>query len=53
MDAQLRLLQEEFSLALGVPVFIKAVSNEAGKIEIHYHSLDDFQSISDFFGATR
>lgn len=50
-DVQLKSLQELFSMKLGLPVFIKPLTTEAGKVEIQYHSLDDFQIISDFFGA--
>ncbi len=50
-DANMKSLQEAFSMKLGVPVFIKALSSSSGKIEIQYHSLDDFELISDFFGV--
>lgn len=51
VDAQMRSLQEEFSMKLGLPVFIKAVTSQSGKIEIQYHTLDDFEVVSDFFGV--
>jgi ParB family chromosome partitioning protein len=50
-DVQLRSLQEQFSLKLGLPVFIKPLTDQSGKVEIHYTSLDDFQLIADFFGS--
>jgi len=49
----MRALQEEFSMKMGVPVFIKPVTEKSGKIEIHYHSLDDFDLIADFFGVEK
>lgn len=52
IDAQMRSLQEEFSMKMGLPVFIKAITAQSGKLEIQYHSLDDFQTISDFFGIS-
>jgi ParB family chromosome partitioning protein len=51
IDAQVRSLEEQFTLKLGLAVFIRAVTAESGKIEIPYHSLDDFQTIADFFGS--
>lgn len=50
---QMRSLQEDFSMKIGVPVFIKPVTAQSGKVEIHYHSLDDFELISDFFGVEK
>jgi ParB family chromosome partitioning protein len=53
VEAEMRSLQEELSMKIGLPVFIKAVTEQSGKLEIHYHSLDDFVVISDFFGIER
>jgi ParB family transcriptional regulator, chromosome partitioning protein len=50
VEAQMRSLQEAFSLKIGLPVFIRPVTDQAGKVEIQYHNLDDFQIITDFFG---
>lgn len=51
MEAQMRSLQEAFSMKLGLPVLIRPVSDSSGKVEIPYQSLDDFEQISDFFGV--
>lgn len=53
LNVQMRSLQEELSMKVGLPVFIKAVSAEAGKLEIQYHSLDDFDILMNFFGVER
>jgi len=53
VEADMRSLQEELSMKIGLPVFIKAVTEQSGKLEIHYHSLDDFAVISDFFGIEK
>lgn len=50
-EVQMRSLQEAFSAKIGLPVFIRPSSNDTGKIEITYQSLDDFELISDFFGV--
>jgi len=50
VEAQMRTLQEAFSLKIGLPVFIRPVTDSAGKVEIQYHNLDDFEIITDFFG---
>ncbi len=51
VQANMKSLQEAFSLKMGLPVFIKPVSDSSGKVEICYESLDDFEIISDFFGV--
>ena len=51
IEAQMRSLQESFSMKIGLPVFIKPLTEHSGKIEIQYHTLDDFETISDFFGV--
>lgn len=53
VQAQMRSLQEELSMKIGLPVFIKPFSNQAGKVEIQYHSLDDFEILTDFFGIEK
>lgn len=50
---QMRALQEEFSMKIGVPVFVKAITPQIGKVEIQYRSLDDFELIADFFGVEK
>ncbi|MBN1866573.1 ParB/RepB/Spo0J family partition protein [Candidatus Sumerlaeota bacterium] len=50
-EAQMRSLQEAFSMKIGVPVFIKALTEHSGKVEIQYHNLDEFEAISEFFGV--
>lgn len=53
MEANMRSLQEEFSMKLGLPVFIKPITSTSGKVEIQYHSLDDFEIVSDYFGVEK
>ncbi|NQU41766.1 ParB/RepB/Spo0J family partition protein [bacterium] len=50
VEAQMRSLQEQFSMKIGLPVFIRPVSHDSGKVEIQYRSLDDFEILTDFFG---
>jgi ParB family chromosome partitioning protein len=50
-DVQMKSLQEAFTMKMGLPVLIKAVTTTSGKVEIQYNSLDDFEIISDFFGV--
>jgi ParB family transcriptional regulator, chromosome partitioning protein len=53
IQVQMRSLQEEMSMKIGLPVFIKAITAQSGKVEIQYHSLDDFELITDFFGVEK
>ena len=50
---QMRSLQEDLSMKIGVPVFIRPVTAQSGKVEIQYHTLDDFGMITDFFGVEK
>jgi hypothetical protein len=40
-------------MKIGLPVRIKAASSTSGKVEIQYHSLDDFDLLVDFFGIEK
>ena len=53
VKVHMRTLQEDLSMRVGVPVFIKALSAQSGKVEIHYRSLEDFELITDFFGIEK
>ncbi|MFW5870535.1 MAG: ParB/RepB/Spo0J family partition protein [Candidatus Sumerlaeota bacterium] len=50
-DAQLRDLEESFSLKLGLPVKIHSATAKKGKVQIAFQSLDEFDRITDFFGV--
>jgi len=53
VDVQMRSIQDEMTMKIGVPVFIRPITTESGKIEIQYQSLDDFDQIADFFGMAK
>ncbi len=50
IDINVKDLEEKLSLHLGMQVKIHAVSNEAGRVEVQYASLDDFQRFFDHLG---
>lgn len=50
LDINVQDLEEKLSLHLGLQVRIQPSSNSAGKIEVLYHTLDDFQRIFDHLG---
>ncbi len=53
LQVEVGSLQEQLSMKIGLPVRIKAASSTSGKVEIQYHSLDDFDLLVDFFGIEK
>ncbi|HBF34568.1 TPA: hypothetical protein DDW35_08385 [Candidatus Sumerlaeota bacterium] len=53
IEVQMRNLQEEMSMKIGLQVYIRPVNNSTGKVEIQYQSLDDFETLCDFIGIEK
>ncbi|MCE5229900.1 ParB/RepB/Spo0J family partition protein [bacterium] len=51
-SAHTRELEEKLSLRLGLKVHIQPQSNTAGRVEVYYANLEEFQALLDHLGIT-